>query len=214
MTPPPSRGALDDVRHLPRGAGPGRPSGDLYAAGTTVLHLRLDERHRRDELQGRAWPAQRHVQRDVVPDCRGGGPPEPGRALPHGAAGPHRGERLRDLRAGRRERLGVSFGEHRRNTTIVSYKEAQACGFALALNDDGTSQYPVSIRVQGAIDWQKAAQALAVPLEHLGAPGRRLRRDALHLYRDGAEVAVHRGRRGVLKQCTGNTAIGSRSSHG
>ncbi len=98
--------------------------------------------------------------------------------------------------------------------SIVSYKEDQTCGFVLALNNNGSSQYPVfyaRVDSAGVGAWQQAEQAVEVPLNtwvHLTGvyDGQKVR-----LYRNGVEVASTDAA-GGLHQCTGNTAIGSRSS--
>ncbi len=97
--------------------------------------------------------------------------------------------------------------------TIVSSQESASCGFTLALNDNGSSQYPMFAAwiADGATSALKQVEfAEAVPLNtwvHLAGvyDGAQLR-----LYRNGTEVATVAAA-GALKQCTGNTAIGSHS---
>ncbi len=95
--------------------------------------------------------------------------------------------------------------------TIISAQEGAGCGIALALNDDGASQYPmfsawIADGDENAL--HKVEFAEAVPLNtwvHLAGvyDGAQLR-----LYRNGTEVATTAAP-GALKQCTGDTAIGS-----
>jgi subtilisin-like proprotein convertase family protein len=94
--------------------------------------------------------------------------------------------------------------------SIVSYKEHAGCGFTLALNENGSSQYP-RFRVKIGTTWEYAEQVTAIPLNtwvHLAGTydGQTLR-----LYRNGALVSS-KTVSGAMSQCSAYSAIGSRSS--
>ncbi len=78
------------------------------------------------------------------------------------------------------------------HATIVSAQESADCGFVLALNDDGASQLPMFsawIADGGSSALQKVEGGEAVPLDtwvHLAGV---YDGQALHLYRNGTEVA-------------------------
>lgn len=100
-------------------------------------------------------------------------------------------------------------GETGAREAIVSYKEAESCGFVFSLNEDKVHHYPrIWVKVGSA--WRYAEQAVAVPLNtwvHLAATydGATIR-----LYRDGQLVASTAAV-GGMAQCSGASAVGSSS---
>jgi hypothetical protein len=206
----PYRGTVDEVQ-IYRQVLDGESIKNLYRSLNTALHLRLDD------------PPGETTFMDASPNARNGsctGAACPiagitGRVSQAAAFKPAEHDRIELPNFGNFTNATVAAWVYRTESTtgrvtIVSYKEDQACGFTLALEPSG-SDYDPKFYVRVGSSWQSVQQSVNVPLNtwvHLAGSydGQTIR-----LYRNGAEVASLAAA-GAMTQCTGNTAIGSRSS--
>jgi len=94
--------------------------------------------------------------------------------------------------------------------TIVSYREGGHCGAVLSLNENGRSQRPrFAVNIGGV--WQSVQAAQPIWTDVWAYLVGTYDGQTLRLYRDG-QLAASVTAPGAMQQCSGDTAIGSRSS--
>ncbi|MBN1964202.1 MAG: hypothetical protein JW910_06125, partial [Anaerolineae bacterium] len=205
----PFQGALDDVRIYREALDPMAVE-DLYWAGSTALHLRLDD------------PPGETSFKDVMGQhdgtCSGAACPTAGvsgRLAQAVLFRPEQGDHIAVSNFGDFQQPSVSAWVYRNAATdgaqaIFSYKESAGCGLALELGKSGASYCP-TFRAKIGGTWQQAQQTVDLPVNtwvHLAGvyDGAELK-----LYRNGVEVATTTAA-GLMAQCTGVSAVGSISA--